>query len=59
MKIFIVILEEIGEETIKPHNNNTNIKKLFNLIPSATAPLTIEAAVAQNTIWKNQSDPEE
>ena len=44
---------------INPQSKTTNTKKLFNLILSATAPLTIEAAVAQKTIWKNQSEPEE
>jgi hypothetical protein len=32
------------------------IKKGINLILSAIVPLTIDIAVAQNTIWKNQSD---
>ena len=33
-----------------------NRKKHHILIRSAMAPDTIDAAVATNTIWKNQSD---
>ena len=36
-----------------------NTKKEDNLIRSANVPETIEAAVATNTIWKNQSEPAE
>ena len=39
-----------------PVKNTAKIKKGTNLILSATVPLTIDIAVAQNTIWKNQSD---
>jgi hypothetical protein len=35
------------------------IIKGHTLILSAQAPETIEIAVAQNTIWKNQSDATE
>lgn len=44
---------------MKPHSSTTKTKKLLSLTLSATAPLTMEAAVAQNTIWKNQSEPDE
>ena len=37
-------------EIIREHNKTTKTKKAFNLILSATAPLTIDAAVAQKTI---------
>ena len=37
----------------------TKTRNDVNFTRSATAPDTIEAAVATNTIWKNQSEPDE
>ncbi len=42
-----------------PVRITTKTKKLQSLMRSASAPETIEAAVATNTIWKNQSEPAE
>ena len=41
---------------MKPVRTTTKIRNGHSLIRSAKVPETIEAAVATNTIWKNQSD---
>ena len=42
-----------------PDNNAANKKNGHNLILSAKVPETIDTVVAQNTIWKYQSEPSE
>ena len=39
-------------------STSTKMRKGQSLIRSASVPETIEAAVATNAIWKNQSAPE-
>ena len=41
---------------MKPVSTTTKAKNGQSLIRSASVPETIEAVVAQNTIWKNQSE---
>ena len=44
---------------MKPVRTTVKIRKGHSLMRSASVPETIEAAVATNTIWKNQSEATE
>jgi len=44
---------------MKPVSRAVKITNGHSLIRSASVPDTIDAVVAQNTIWKNQSDATE
>ena len=52
-------VDEGGVMTMKPVSSVTKMKNGTILMRSATVPDTIDAVVAQKTIWKNQSEATE